>query len=924
MKLFEACYRDGFKTYQRFYDTVKGVSLTDEISGSYSYFEESENGPFACIVDNGKRYVERQGRSQQARGMPGVVHPFTRLIRDEYWENESEGGDSRYNVSYIRIMYLDIETRVGTCSTGFPVPEVAAEPISLIQIHDSRSETTYILGLRDFVHEKQFISKFNYPVKYVKLPDEISLINAFITVFKRLNPLVIYAWNGNGFDFPYLYNRFKRLGIEESLSVYGNWELKSNEFMGQIEYKLISPGHFFVDLKDVYQKFTFSPRTSYSLENISQVELGAGKIDHSCYEKFDDFYTGKYNIPKRPTQEQLNSEIYKAAIAGDWNEVRELAHSEFVYYGITDVDILKNLDSKLGLTNLMVSLAKKMGVQFNEALGTVSPWTSFIQNTAYAKNLILPVRPDEKPIVQGIVGGYVREPQKGKHKFVLSNDFSSLYPSIIRSSNMSPETYVPMHKLPADLFAIVSKYFKGQNEDLLFDVPDRVWIELNKLLVKYNYSIGINGAVFKCDKTGIIPTLVDGIFKSRKFKKGKAFEIDTALSAIKDDIHDYGETPEKLSLVAKLVGEYIKYNGGQTADKLSINSLYGALGNASFILFNEEIARAITGNGRFLIKMVANKVEEHLQSLIPSRSPYVIAGDTDSFYYQIELFVKEYIKQRKAGLESPFLSKQVFTDVNQYVGVSGDIELNELIDFCNQFEIDIIQPQVAIAIKDFATKMNCVRPEVLDAEREIIADVAVFVAKKKYMARVIDSEGKRYHIDDPKIKIMGLELIKSSTPKFTKDKIMEFIPVIFDGDEAMLRSELQRVKKLFIEADLNDIAGVGGVSRIDYQLGDKGIPIGSRAAIVHNEYTRKKGIQGKFNAISAGDKCKRLFLRLPNQFNSNIVAYTNEEFTEELLQHKNIIDYDTNFEKMFLKPLQIMVDSLGYNLNKETDVLEEW
>lgn len=271
----------------------------------------------------------------------------------------------------------------------------------------------------------------------------------------------------------------------------------------------------------------------------------------------------------------------------------------------------------------------------------------------------------------------------------------------------------------------------------------------------------------------------------------------------------------------------------------------------------------------------------------------------NSVYYQIEPFVQRYIDK------NPGLS------VNDYV------------EWADQFEQKIIQPVIENVINDFAHELNAYNKDKIGAEREIIADTSVFTAKKKYYARVRDNEGTRYPDDSPKIKVMGLEIIKSSTPTWSKKYLKEAIPHILDKDEDDLRAWVQSIKQEFTTVDLNEIAGVGGVSRLDYNLDKDTVPIGSRAAIRHNMYITENNLTDKYAPIQAGDKCKRIFLQTPNIFNSNIVAFTNDSFVNEIDKY-NCVDYDTNFEKNFLKPLYLMVEPLNYDLEKETENLDDW
>lgn len=341
------------------------------------------------------------------------------------------------------------------------------------------------------------------------------------------------------------------------------------------------------------------------------------------------------------------------------------------------------------------------------------------------------------------------------------------------------------------------------------------------------------------------------------------------------------------------------YNTRQLVEKTMINSLYGAMANKWFPLFNESMAAAITGNGRFFIQKLAIYIEETLQKLLPQEKPYIVYGDTDSCYYHIEPFVEKYIQQNPG------------------------LPINDYVEWADQFEKKIIQPVIERTINDFASQLNAYNKDKIGAEREIIADAAVFTAKKKYYARVRDSEGTRYPDDAPKIKVMGLEIIKSSTPPWSKKYLKEAIPHILDKDENDLRDWIKSIKNEFTTVNLNQIAGVGGVSRIDYKIGEKGVPFGSRAAIVHNHYLKTNGLEDQYAPIQAGDKCKRIFLTTPNAFDSEIIAFTNDGFVKEIVKH-NCVDYDMNFEKNFMKPLDLMVAPLNYDLRKETAELDDW
>lgn len=356
---------------------------------------------------------------------------------------------------------------------------------------------------------------------------------------------------------------------------------------------------------------------------------------------------------------------------------------------------------------------------------------------------------------------------------------------------------------------------------------------------------------------------------------------------------------QELEELSKIAGSKESlFNTQQLCEKTLINSLYGALANKWFPLFNEYIASAITGNGRYFIRKLADYIEKKLQSLIPSNIPYIVAGDTDSIYFSIDNFMQKY-QEKNPGLT-----------------------INEYVDWADNFEKKLIQPIIKKTIDDFAEELNAYNKDKIGAEREVIADAAVFTSKKHYYMRVRDNEGTRYPDDDPKIKVMGLDLIKSSTPKWTKKYLKESINKILDSDESELKSWIKKIKQEYTSINLNEIAHVGGVSNLNYKLGDKGVSIGSRAALVHNKYIKDNNLEDKYTIIVPDDKCKRLFLIEPNKFNSNIIAYIDDKFINEI--PKSIIDYDTNFEKQFLNMLNLMVDCLNYKLKQETEIIDDW
>jgi len=206
-------------------------------------------------------------------------------------------------------------------------------------------------------------------------------------------------------------------------------------------------------------------------------------------------------------------------------EILDRTFSEFVYYGVIDAHLIEEIDKKLNFTQLMIMISEKMGVQLSDALGTVKPWTRYIANKAHLKNQILP--PKSHHDQPHVVGGFVRESEKGKHKWVLSADVNSMYPLLgMVGFNMSPETFIPKYKLPEELKDIILSKFNDQDEESRFNISEELWSKTMDLLVKHNLSLGINGAVFDKSKLGMIPEMVQDIYSSRKEAKKTMFKYE--------------------------------------------------------------------------------------------------------------------------------------------------------------------------------------------------------------------------------------------------------------------------------------------------------------------------------------------------------------------------------------------------------------
>lgn len=357
-------------------------------------------------------------------------------------------------------------------------------------------------------------------------------------------------------------------------------------------------------------------------------------------------------------------------------------------------------------------------------------------------------------------------------------------------------------------------------------------------------------------------------------------------------------TQELLELQA-LVNQKVEDDHlSQLTDKILINSLYGALGNKHFLLANPDLAAAITACGRFFIRLLSDNLESNLQSLLPYNERYTLYNDTDSVYYTID----------------PFVVKKFGKDVNR--------KTTEVVDWIDNFEKKIIQPIIQNTINEFAEILNIYDPTMVGVEREIIADVAVLISKKRYFARVLDAEGVRYDLDHPYIKIMGVEIIRSSTPPWVKDRLTESIQVILDSTESDLRRWRDKVKAQFMEQDIMDISMTASISSLDYNLGDKGVPQGAKSALAHNAWVEQNDLESSIPTLKPGEKYKRCYLKTPNIFNTDVISFESDAIAD-IIKDQGIYDYQLNFEKYFEGPLSNMIETLGWNVDNVPQ-FDEW
>jgi len=400
----------------------------------------------------------------------------------------------------------------------------------------------------------------------------------------------------------------------------------------------------------------------------------------------------------------------------------------------------------------------------------------------------------------------------------------------------------------------------------------------NESVLSDEFAVAANGWHFKKDKRGFLPTLMENMYNDRSKYKKQMLKCQQQLE----------EDPNNIELSK----EISKLNNLQMVMKIALNSAYGAIGNKYFRYFDLRIAEGITLSGQLSIRWIANKINHLMNKILKTKDDYVIAIDTDSVYLSLEKIVEQ--QKPKNGVQ--FMDK-----------------------FCEE----VLQPYIDKSYKELSIQQNAYEQKMI-MKREVLADKAIWVAKKRYILNVHNSEGVQY--SKPKLKVMGLEMVKSSTPMVVRDKFKHFINVALHETEEDIQNEIKKYREEFYNLTPEEVAFPRSVTDVQkynnkYTIYSKGTPIHVRGALLYNHYLLKKKVNNDYEKIMSGDKIKFLYLRLPNPINEDVISFQTE-LPKEFNLHK-YIDYDKQFEKSFLDPLQIILSAIGWNVEK-VNTLEEF
>jgi len=723
----------------------------------------------------------------------------TRILVDMY-------SDSDMPSKGIVTMTFDIEVEM---ITGIPDPTQGNNEVTSIAYHDSATNQYTILVLDK---KRKLDGKTTDNKKVIPCPDEKTLLLKFIDAIQEIQPHVMTGWNCDAFDIPYLHNRIKRvLGKKHanSLSVIGEM------FYSPYRNRYTIGGTSVLDYMTVYKKFSYKELPSYALNAVCMTELGRGKVEYE----------------------------------GNLDDLMENDIDTFIEYNITDVELVIELDKKLQYIDLVRGIAH---------VGHV-PYEDFVYSSKYLEGAMLtylkhiggvvaPNKPaDRQEKMQelkesgekGFIGAFVKDPVPGRYDWMYDLDLTSLYPSIIMTLNISPETKIAKIE---DWNA--EDFLRGKKDEYIVG-NDRISKEkLKAFLDKYKYTVSSNGVMYSSDKTGLIPAILSDWFDKRV--------------EYKNEMKKWGK--------AGNTEKYEFYKKRQLVQKILLNSMYGILGLPAFRFYDIDNAEAVTLSGQTVIKKTEAAINmKYNKELKTDDIDYVQYVDTDSVFVSC----------------LPLVNNR-FPDID-----TNDIETmtpkiyeiaTEVQDYVNQF-YDV-----------FAKKIFNTDKHRLEIKQEMIGRTGFWQKKKRYALWIISDNG----VPMDKLEVKGLDIVRSSFPKsFQKCMKDVMIDILKGKDKNEIDEYILTFKKNLNDVLINEIVKTSSIKDIkkyetpvkDDVLGKyaKGTPSHIKAAINYNKLLTIFGCPPKYPPIKNGDKVKIAYLK-SNKYGLEELAFRGDSDPEEIIQ----------------------------------------
>lgn len=838
------------------WDDEQGL-LTYPYSEFHYAYREDPKGKYQSIY--GTRLSKVKRFQYDEKGLyESDVSRETRVLTDLYLNDDTPSKN-------VRIGVIDIEvSSVG----GFASVETANKEVTAIGYYDSGEKVSYvfILDPENRITSRDY-DRNGRKTYVISCPTEFDLLESFMGLYTSIMPSILTGWNIDGYDIPYLYNRLRQiLGKEMANNLSPIGIVVYNEHREKFQIAGVST----VDYLPLYKKYTYTERPNYQLNTIGLAELGRGKVQYEG--TLDDLYKNDIDT--------------------------------FIEYNLEDVDIVVGLEEKLKMIELIRFICHLGHVQYEDYAYS----SKFIEGTIltymHRKGLIAPNKPEGgreafnakmESNDDDFEGAFVKPPYPGLYEWTYSLDLASLYPSIIMTLNISPETKVGRvtnWNPEAHIKGTIAKYFVVENGKS--SAMDRD--EFDAFMDEKAYNISSNGILYRTDKLGIIPEILDLWFKQRKEYKGLMFKYNQE-----------GNTE---------LGDY--YDRRQHVQKILLNSVYGVLGLSIFRFYDLDNASAVTISGQDVIRSSAKFIngQYSLLGVPPKESTWLRTYETHlRGDYKLPEDIIQYCLNPKDHCVYIDTDSVYFTATPILKGTTDEEKLQETIAFAYDMEKKLNKFYDAVAKKFF----NCSSHR-LSIKAEAVSRTALWIRKKRYALNKI------YNLEEStpmsKVAPKGLDIVRSSFPeafkKFTKGVLEDILNLkgkehidqqILDFREAMRKMDYIKLAR---NTSVKDISKHETPTWVRMNVFNKGAPAHVKAAIAYNRLLKHFGRETQYQPIRDGDKVKYVYLT-PNQYRLDTIAIkTYDDPPEILALVEKHIDYDALFERELEKKLEKFYEALGW------------
>ena len=790
----------------------------------YAY-QKDRSGNMRSLYGDKLKKVTFWKKEDSPKLFEADIHPEMRTLVDMYHQSDEPSTNHR-------VLFFDIETEI---LEGFPDWQNPINRVLSFTIYDQQDDIYYV-GVLDTDGRLTLESKDNIQIEVFDTEDE--LLKYFIRLIKQTNPTILSGWNIDKFDIPYLYSRMcVVLGTElaDQLSPIGMVIFNK----GQNVFKIA--GISSLDYYRLYMKFSVGERPSYKLDDIGMLEVATKKIDYP----------------------------------GTLKDLYEKDLDLFIEYNINDVVILKLLDEKLNYIDVGKSLAHKGHVPYESIYSISHLLDGAILTFLKRKGIVAPSKANAQYVTHSerderITGAFVKSPQVGMHKWVFDIDAASMYPNIMMSLNISPETKVGrVTGWNAEQFA-AKKETNYQVQDLKGKlIGDYNHQEMTEYLNNHKVAISAHGILYRTDIQGLIPSILNEWFSERlEFKKlRKKFLTDGNKSAAHIfDIKQYTQ-------------------------KILLNSMYGAAALPVFRYYDLDNAMSVTTTGQSMIKYAERVGNHYYKSKLGEDQDYCIYIDTDSLFFSA----------------LPLIQKNdISVDINDHDKMV-ELTLRE----CEKF-----QDHINTSMDMFAKRMINLDEHRFVFKQEVIAPNGIFISKKRYSLWIIDQEGIR--VDELLVK--GIDIVRSNFPKSFKVLLTDVITGLLKGKEKNTIDDIVISFKRNMKDELiEDIAMSTGVKQIKKFIGPdkrpiKGTPAHVRSAINYNVMLKDATTDTQYTEIAGGEKIKWVYLKI-NPLGINKIAFKATDNPPEIVEFVlKYVDINTLYQKLAFNKIETFYNAVKWAL----------